>query len=199
MTRIPRFWGSLGKADLPAHSQIFSHPVNRTASTSCSCELLYRSTVQLPPTVHLNDLGAVTMASLSLLRQQASSLAGPAFKRCFSSSRSVQATYGFIGLGRMGKCHCDKDMKSRMTTDLRARFRLPNGEKPSSQDREFRHARRSRRKSRDCTAFHKRGAGHRGGRECARGRSQIGMPEPFLHVEICTHPLRSMMSYLFYL
>lgn len=44
----------------------------------------------------------MTMASIAQLKRQASVLAGPATRRCFSTSGSMQATYGFIGLGRMG-------------------------------------------------------------------------------------------------
>ncbi|GAM85083.1 hypothetical protein ANO11243_030860 [Dothideomycetidae sp. 11243] len=43
------------------------------------------------------------MAASRILRRQIAVLAGPgAGVRCFSTSRSVQATYGFIGLGQMG-------------------------------------------------------------------------------------------------
>ncbi|KAF4552125.1 Hypothetical protein D9617_11g009740 [Elsinoe fawcettii] len=42
------------------------------------------------------------MAALRAVRQHASTLAGPGSARHFSSTRSTQAVYGFIGLGRMG-------------------------------------------------------------------------------------------------
>lgn len=42
------------------------------------------------------------MAAIPLFRRQVCGQAGSSLRRSFSTTGSVQAAYGFIGLGRMG-------------------------------------------------------------------------------------------------
>jgi len=48
------------------------------------------------------------MTSFAPSASRAWKLAGPATRRCFSTSKSLQTTYGFIGLGRMGMSQSER-------------------------------------------------------------------------------------------
>lgn len=66
-------------------------------------------------------------------------LSGQAGRRCFTTGSSLQASYGFIGLGRMGEYslkYGNASMGQLLTFKL---HRLPNGQESSSKDPGVRH------------------------------------------------------------
>ena len=74
-------------------------------------------------------------AASASLKQACSNLVAPTARRSFATSNSMLKSYGFIGLGRMGRRDMNEPPRTRLKT-----FRLPNGHESPVQDRRVRHA-----------------------------------------------------------